>query len=703
VDWGLVVGDAGVWASVWCEIFTNVDLSTKGRLPPGAVVAPVILASDKTSLSQFRGDQEVWPVYLTLGNISKDVRRQPSMHASVLLGYLPTTKLECFSEAQRSVERYRLFHYCMAQILEPLISAGKEGVLVTCPDGRVRRLHTILAAYVADFPEQCLVACCKESRCPKCQVGRKERGDLLVPVPRTKDDTLRNMEKHQQGLSTKEEYDGKLGLRAVYEPFWAHLPHSDIFACIAPDILHQLHKGVFKDHVVSWCTEIIGAKELDMRFKAMTPYAGLRHFKKGISKRKQWTGADQKELQRVFLGVIAGAVDERVLAATRGILDFIYYAQYQSHTEASLEKMEDSLKLFHENKQAFVDLGVRDHFNIPKLHSMVHYATSIRLLGSADGLNTELPERLHIDLAKRAYRASNRRDYVIQMTRWLQRQDSIYLQDLYLAWHPEVVQSRVGSAEIDEGLGEDSDADSQPGTSRPTTTPRLQTAVRVRQLTRFVMVDHSRGYYLPSTCPLPNIPISAIQDGHRAPLLIPALDTFLREAFPLAHNHIQVRPYDRLDVFKYVSILAPSRHHLSDTKRFFKIRAAPEAPPRDARKKPTPAVFDMALVIEDPVIWDGVGMQGNSIVPIRSGKVVVTDKLFRWACGSNQSHFQTPVIPRQDEAPTGVHPLVPAPSKLRQPLTHVSAHPIIPEPWTSRCRRAHRPYSPSLPPHSAVG
>ncbi|KIJ09099.1 hypothetical protein PAXINDRAFT_45449, partial [Paxillus involutus ATCC 200175] len=322
-------------------------------------------------------------------------------------------------------------------------------------------------------------------------------------------------------------------------------------------------------NVVSWCTEIIGAKELDMRFKAMTPYAGLRHFKKGISKRKQWTGADQKELQRVFLGVIAGVVDECVLAATRGILDFIYYAQYQSHTEASLEKMEDSLKLFHENKQAFVDLGVRDHFNIPKLHSMVHYAMSIWLLGSTDGLNTELPERLHIDLAKRAYRASNRCDYVIQMTRWLQRQDSIYLQDLYLAWHPEVVQSRVGR------------------------------------------------YYLPSTCPLPNIPISAIQDGHRAPLLIPALDTFLREAFPLAHNHIQVRPYDRLDVFKYALILAPSRHHLSDTKRFFKIRAAPEVLPRDARKKPTPAVFDMALVIEDPVIWDGVGMQGGRVGQIK--------------------------------------------------------------------------------------
>jgi hypothetical protein len=62
-------------------------------LPEGATIAPIILASDKTSLSQFRGDKSAWPVYMSIGNIAKAKRRQVSARATVIIRYLPAGKL----------------------------------------------------------------------------------------------------------------------------------------------------------------------------------------------------------------------------------------------------------------------------------------------------------------------------------------------------------------------------------------------------------------------------------------------------------------------------------------------------------------------------------------------------------------------------------------------------------------------------------
>ncbi|KAI0824574.1 hypothetical protein BC628DRAFT_1322418 [Trametes gibbosa] len=425
------------------------------KLPDGATIAPVILASDKTTLSRMSGDKSAWPVYLTLGNIAKAIRRRPSAHATILLGYLPVAKLECFSKKRRALEGYRLFHLCMTKMLAPLVAAGRDGVRMTCADGRIRHVHPILAAYIADHPEQCLVAACQENFCPKCPVPPDQRGEPVYSRLKDPARVRTVMKQAAEGLDTPPEFT-EWGLRAV-EPFWEHLPHADIFTSLTPDLLHQLHKGVFKEHLVSWVIQAMpgGANEVDSRFKAMLKHSDLRHFKNGISLVSQWTGTEFKNMEKVFLGVVAGAADERVVRAVRAVLDFIYLAHFEAHTDQSLNALHQAWRDYHHYKSVFIELEIREHFNFPKGHSMEHYEPSIRSSGTADGYSTEHPERLHIDFAKLAYGASNKQaTYIQQMTRWLERQEAVYRFSCYLGWaatQPGVPSAPAGPQAVQSG------------------------------------------------------------------------------------------------------------------------------------------------------------------------------------------------------------------------------------------------------------
>ncbi len=134
---------------------------------------------------------------------------------------------------------------------------------------------------------------------------------------------------------------------------------------------------------------------------------------------------------RVLLGLIislplpGGQAPSHIIKAVRTILDFVYLAQFSSHMTATLHSLEESLSSFHANKTVFIDLGTQEGFNIPKLHSMLHYVSSVLLFGTTDNYNTEQMEQLHIDFTKNTYWLTNCKNKFAQMTIWLERREKI--------------------------------------------------------------------------------------------------------------------------------------------------------------------------------------------------------------------------------------------------------------------------------------
>ena len=126
-------------------------------------------------------------------------------------------------------------------------------------------------------------------------------------------------------------------------------------------------------------------------------------FSHGITEIKQWTGVKAKAMMKGFVGVIAGLLPPKAIQAIRAIIDFAYIAAYHSHSESTLKWLEEALDKFHANKEIFIEEGIQEHFNFNKLHMLVHYVHFIKCLGTTDKYNTEVTERLHINLAKNFY------------------------------------------------------------------------------------------------------------------------------------------------------------------------------------------------------------------------------------------------------------------------------------------------------------
>jgi hypothetical protein len=223
---------------------------------------------------------------------------------------------------------------------------------------------------------------------------------------------------------------------------------------ISPDILHQLIKGTFKDHLVTWVEDYIKMKhpsdaakilsDVDRRIAAAPSFPGLRRFPEGRGF-KQWTGDDSKALMKVhvyifyhvqvstsilyyfqvYLPAVHGYLPPTMVQVIAAFLDFCYLVRKSVLDEDDLQRVEDAVNRFHQKRMIFVEEGVRDGFGLPRQHSLCHYRNLIMEFGAPNGLCSSITESRHITAVKEPYRRSNKFNALSQMILTNQRLDKI--------------------------------------------------------------------------------------------------------------------------------------------------------------------------------------------------------------------------------------------------------------------------------------
>lgn len=416
----------------------------------------VIGASDKTPLTIGTGNREMHPVLISLANIEPGVRMKATSHSFVLAAYLPIPKFIDVTPAVQAALAARVYHSCLNIITESLQQAARHGAEMADPLGRTRICYTPLVSWIADLPEQRLIAGVLQNQSPVSEATSDQfgdgPGDPEWPHPRR--DRNRTLQRITDAVTKTDPLDvpefvktcQEYGLIGVHQPFWRDWGNPEIgngvlMACpsyfLTPDALHQWHKFFF-DHPLKWAINIMTGNELDRRLAALQYRVGERHFKHGISKLKQVTGREHREIQKVFIAVIAGAVPDRVLRSMRGLLEFIFLAQSLLFYDEHLNSLKAAHEEFHVGKSSIYNAGGRqgkrgpiNHWNIPKLELMNAVHQSIVWMGASYQWTSDITERCHITHVKIPYRLSNRRNFHEQCCRYMDRVEKCLVFKMY--------------------------------------------------------------------------------------------------------------------------------------------------------------------------------------------------------------------------------------------------------------------------------
>ncbi|KAG1862924.1 hypothetical protein C8R48DRAFT_603235 [Suillus tomentosus] len=369
------------------------------KLPIGATIVPIILASDKTPATRHTDSLEMHPMFLTIGNIHSEIRMKATLHAWECIAYIPSLEYITNSdyagllEARLLLFLQRFWHSCMDMVFEKLKIASHMGEFMVDPMGCQRYAFTPLITHVFD----------------------------------------------PWKFREFQEAAKKVSLSGIHKPFWRDWKFADPAVFLIPEILHTGHKFFF-DHILKWCKEVIGANELDARFRSQHKRVGTRHFTDGVSHINQMTGREHHNIQHTLVPTIVGVTSPGFTRAVCALIYFIYKAQAPTFTDSSINSMSDSLSEFHTYKHFILEAQARTgtsgpiaHFRIPKLELFNSFARSICKSGAIIQYSADVSERLLITHCKTPFQRTShqRATFTQQVVNIIHRQDVMRQFDFY--------------------------------------------------------------------------------------------------------------------------------------------------------------------------------------------------------------------------------------------------------------------------------
>ncbi|KAF9062541.1 hypothetical protein BDP27DRAFT_1385119 [Rhodocollybia butyracea] len=338
------------------------DPEAGGEKVRGAMYCPIILGSDKTTVSVATGHVEYHLLYLSVGNLH-NVAHCGHRNGVIPIGFLaiPKSDRKYDADPKFRIFKKRLYHSSIAAILRSLKPAMTTPVVRLCPDGHFRWVIYDLGAFIADYPEQVLLAGVVQGWC--CRYV-STHPNLISPLM----DTLFDVYGSESGLL----WDN-FSIDDGVVPFTHEFPRADIHEMLTPDLLHQIIKGSFKDMLVEWVVEYLEltygkerANEIMDRISLAPSFPGLHRFPHG-RRFKQWTGDDSKALMKVFLSAVVDYIPESMALCLSSFQDFCVLVRRNDFTTNTIAEVQQAIHSFHQHRQIFLATDTRMKLDISQM------------------------------------------------------------------------------------------------------------------------------------------------------------------------------------------------------------------------------------------------------------------------------------------------------------------------------------------------